>query len=774
MDKRFLIGAVISMLMLIFAGCSGRVPERLDIESTPAGNISSFATENDSFEEESISAILRDVIAETPSPQTNLDTRRRMVNRLGENGYPAVDSENQINMTRAEQVLEFCKAVEEKENAEVTIIVITEQGFRKLDLETEKGEVTVTRTVYRYGQDGHLQKQDMVSYPVDFWQYTQDGYLLFEGSYFSDEDFVLTLNDVTEHTALRVLPLDEKCREWNRKYILPVGYRQNNLFLCNWSEEDYGELDFYDLFDKFYKELYGQPVPYAADENLDTGAVYQIPEKTFEAVIRSYFNVEHQALCSKTKYLSEECSYEYRPRGFHEAEYPEIPYPEVVSYIENPDGTLTLNVHAVYPNGNSSREFSHTTVVRPIDEERFQYVSNEISFSKDEDDFWWHSERLTEEEWEEVYGENEGNGENSEGGSGHTEADAKENKAQSELWMLPKAEHCLFTEAEREELMNMALAAAEEAKEAYQEIEIVDDLPFSSNIKEFSERQCREVVTLLGNAGYVSVTENTNMENYEKVEDFYVAYTEKQDAIVTIFDVKRDGLLSVTTFLYRDSRLQTYYVGIGWQEGGIPEVRNTLVSDIAEIKVTPKGYFIYAHTDDMVYSSLRQCWRIKPLSDKCRELTAKYIHGLSYVNYNVLVTNWDSSNVEDILMPCMFEDIYRIYTGENLKTQNGKIPAETYEKIMTTYFPVSVEQIREKCGYDEDSDSYEYEMIFSSPYPPFGEVVDYTYNSDGTITLLVDAVWADYNSDLAFTNTIVVQPFEDGTFRYLSDRKSVV
>ena len=88
---------------------------------------------------------------------------------------------------------------------------------------------------------------------------------------------------------------------------------------------------------------------------------------------------------------------------------------------------------------------------------------------------------------------------------------------------------------------------------------------------------------------------------------------------------------------------------------------------------------------------------------------------------------------------------------------------------MTTYFPVSVEQLREHCGYDEGSNSYEYEMIYASPYPPFGEVVDYTENADGTITLIVDGVWPDYNSDLAFRNTVVVQPFEDGTFRYLSN-----
>ena len=156
------------------------------------------------------------------------------------------------------------------------------------------------------------------------------------------------------------------------------------------------------------------------------------------------------------------------------------------------------------------------------------------------------------------------------------------------------------------------------------------------------------------------------------------------------------------------------------------------------------------------------------------------------MNYNMLVTNWDSSNVEDILMPCMFEDIYHIYSGEKLKAENWEIPAEQYERIMTTYFPVSVEQLREHCGYNASNNTYPYKMIYAKPYPPFGEVIDYTENADGTISLRVDGVWPDYNSDCAFTNTIVVQPFDDGTFRYLSntieqkelelptDRKSVV
>ena len=345
----------------------------------------------------------------------------------------------------------------------------------------------------------------------------------------------------------------------------------------------------------------------------------------------------------------------------------------------------------------------------------------------------------------------------------------------SSLWFLPQAENCLITEAEKDELKDTAMDAAGQVKDVYKDIELEEEVYYGSNIREFTKEQCREAVSLLGNAGFVSVTEDTNMENYEEIEDFYAAYMEKRDAMVTIYEVKHDGLIGAVTFIYRDNRLQTYYVGIGWQEGGIPEIKDTLVSDIAEINLTEKGYFIYAYENPIAHSSLRQYWRIKPLSDKCRELTAKYVYGLSYVNYNVLVTNWDSNNVEDILMPCMFEDIYRIYTGEILKTENGRIPADIYEKIMTACFPVSVEQLREKCGYDEDSNSYEYEMIFAHQYPPFGEVVDYIVNDvddenpGGTITLVVDGVWADYNSDCAFTNMIVVQPFDDGTFRYLSN-----
>ena len=88
---------------------------------------------------------------------------------------------------------------------------------------------------------------------------------------------------------------------------------------------------------------------------------------------------------------------------------------------------------------------------------------------------------------------------------------------------------------------------------------------------------------------------------------------------------------------------------------------------------------------------------------------------------------------------------------------------------MMKYLPVSIEQLRDSYTYDDVNNTYCDESVYGSPYPPFGEVVDYVNNDNGTVTLYVDVVWPDKNSDYAFTNVIVVQPFDDGSFRFLSN-----
>lgn len=293
---------------------------------------------------------------------TDMETVCKVIKRFGECGYAAVDCENRVDMTQMQSVMDFCDSVENQKEAEVTIIQVSSLGgFSVYHLQTENGVVHVKRCYYGY-KDGIMKSEDEGEYQTDYWRYTDDGYLMFSGTYFSEELYVLTLSSAEEHVAFRILPLDAKCRELNEKYLLPIGYELNNMFLVDWNEDE------------------------------------------FENVIMEYFNIDSDKLQKKTIYDYQTQTYEYKPRGFYEIEYPEYPYSEVVGYTEHSDGTITLNVHVVYPYAGDSDVYMHDVTVRPLSDGRVQYVSNYIVSEEENNNITWHTPRLTEDEWNDIYG----------------------------------------------------------------------------------------------------------------------------------------------------------------------------------------------------------------------------------------------------------------------------------------------------------------------------------------------------------------------------------
>ena len=398
------LAAISFMLIVSVSGCSDTPQE----ETAGVETISEVQLSGQKDEEETEKMIeccleLYEKAAEE-NKIDDLETIRSIVNCLGENGYPAVDSRNQINMTEPEKVVEFCEKVDAQEEAEITIIEVSYLGgFVKYDLKTKDGNVDVVRSYYKY-ENGNMKREVTGSYQTEYWNYTEDGYLMFSGVWFSEELYVLTLSGAEEHTALRVQTLDETYRELSRKYLLPIGFEQNNMFIVDWSEDDFGDLNFYDMYELLYPKVNGTYTPYVADDNLGVGAVYRILKDDFESVIMAYFNIDSETLQSKTIYYAEDETYEYKPRGFEEVEYPEYPYSEVVGFTENSDGTLTLTANVVFPYAGDSKVYAHEVVVRPLENGSVQYVSNRIIPSEDNYRETWHTPRLTAEEWEEIYG----------------------------------------------------------------------------------------------------------------------------------------------------------------------------------------------------------------------------------------------------------------------------------------------------------------------------------------------------------------------------------
>ena len=145
------VAAISFVLILSISGCSDAPPEENTVLETVI-DVQDIQEESEEDADEIISICI-DLYekAEEENKLADLETIRSIVNRLGENGYSAVDSKNQIDMTEPEQVTNFCEMVDEKEEAEISIIEVSYlPGFVKYDLQTKDGNVDVVRSYYKY------------------------------------------------------------------------------------------------------------------------------------------------------------------------------------------------------------------------------------------------------------------------------------------------------------------------------------------------------------------------------------------------------------------------------------------------------------------------------------------------------------------------------------------------------------------------------------------------------------------------------------------------
>ena len=658
--------------------------------------------------------------------EEKLNQTRTVIESMGSKGYIAVDVENQINMANAENAEMFLSEVAENRDAGCTILqVMYDKSFVRFDFKSGSNNVMITRRFYVWENNCFVEKNEE-NYKAYTWKYT-DGYLFFEryrmGGYDGD----------SAYTALRVEPLDEKLRVLNRKYIKTIGYDSNNLFTTNWDESDMNKINYYDIYEALYKMKYGMSSPYS-----DEGVTYMIEGKLYEKVFQEYLPVSTDVLQHVNVYDVSRQMYQYRTRGmFDHSVTPLVPFPEVVDAEYNADGTITLIVNAVSEKDESGRLFTHKVTIKEKENDGFEYVSNDV-LTMGKEGIYWYRDRLSDKEWQEHYGDKT--------------ITINQNGNVIDDSLLSD------DEMENVKVNIIGILQSDAIRKLYED----EDISNNSDL-------IYDVVDILGSSGLICFADDTNMYNYQLFQSFYRNYTDGGERdYICVYRVNRDASVTEMTFVYDDSRIQMIFNTAKFENHDWKFIA-TGIRDLKDMKLTEKGYFIYTYSNIIAHGGLKEYFRVSPLTDECRKLTRKYVYGLSYVNYNMLVIDWDESNASDILVPCMFDDIYRLYTGENLKPDGGWIDADKYESVMLSMFPVTVTELRDKCDYNPEKDSYRYHVILGKQYPPFGEVVDYTYNDDGTVSLIVDAVWADKGSDIAFRNTLTVKPEDDGTFKYMSN-----
>ena len=286
--------------------------------------------------------------------------------------------------------------------------------------------------------------------------------------------------------------------------------------------------------------------------------------------------------------------------------------------------------------------------------------------------------------------------------------------------------------------------------------------------------------------GYsVTVSEDySNMENYKRFSSFLAKAQEKQKGSGVIYEVHSEGSIGRKKFIYDGKEMFLLASNASWDDNGKPIITFVSYTRIKKWRYSRKGWFCYElcvpeypEVTEMVDGSC--LIRIKPMSDNKRKLSRKCVRGLAYQGNNILCSNWDQEHMQKIDYNGLYEYLYAM---KYKKKFNGKkypsgIPKDQFEQLIMEYLPVSREDIEKYASYNEKKKTYDWMRLGCFNYAPnfFGtsipEVTKIKHNSNGTVTLTVDAVCEMVLcNEAVITHELTVKFNKDGSFRYLGNK----
>ena len=286
--------------------------------------------------------------------------------------------------------------------------------------------------------------------------------------------------------------------------------------------------------------------------------------------------------------------------------------------------------------------------------------------------------------------------------------------------------------------------------------------------------------------GYsVTVSEDySNMENYKRFSSFLAKAQEKQKGSGVIYEVHSEGSIGRKKFIYDGKEMFLLASNASWDDNGKPIITFVSYTRIKKWRYSRKGWFCYElcvpeypEVTEMVDGSC--LIRIKPMSDNKRKLSRKCVRGLAYQGNNILCSNWDQEHMQKIDYNGLYEYFFAMKYKKkfNGKKYSSGIPKDQFEQLIMEYLPISREDIEKYASYNEKKKTYDWMRLGCFNYAPnfFGtsipEVTKIKHNSNGTVTLTVDAVCEMVLcNEAVITHELTVKFNKDGSFRYLGNK----
>lgn len=297
---------------------------------------------------------------------------------LYKEGFDVMDTNGQYPayLTTSDRFYKFWERVQSGEDAEQEIIKISASGTLSYSLFRKENEYCFVYFMgYQFDSSGTPVLLNYEKHTVYDMELTDRGNCYYRIYPADDKHYA-------DFSLIRLVPPDPALYDMKLRYITPVGYIATNLFLCDWTEEDYGILSFNDLWEFFYYSRYGELFSPGSYTYIPAQYSYQIPAAAFEEIVMPYFNISIDEFRKLANYEPEGDYYPWRPldtNDFGKLWFYTIE-PEVTACRNNPDGTVTLTVEVMSTDLKTDCIFAHEVTIRPLQDGGFQYAANKVTY----------------------------------------------------------------------------------------------------------------------------------------------------------------------------------------------------------------------------------------------------------------------------------------------------------------------------------------------------------------------------------------------------------
>lgn len=301
-----------------------------------------------------------------------------ILSRLEEQGYTAGDVAGEYAFVNAEKIRELFAQKDTENPLRLAFLQVCEDGGLIDTHIFQRGGAWMCESARVAWEQGEATLTYVHSYPVTALKLSAKDTLIFtceipDNTAESDHD-----GYIEPTTLLRLSPADSICRGWNERVVSRIGYRGNNLYTSNWSQDDLSALCFNEVFAALYRAETGRLLSYF-DNPYPTGELRDItyvPKDAFEELIFHFFDLSSEKIAEHAQFDRETNSYPVEIQSLHGPA--QTPVPEVVQVSEGADGTITLTVDAVFVEGATDCAFTHVLTLRPAGDGGYFLLSNEI------------------------------------------------------------------------------------------------------------------------------------------------------------------------------------------------------------------------------------------------------------------------------------------------------------------------------------------------------------------------------------------------------------